>query len=178
MTSEISKIKMLIMDVDGVLTSGDVIYGNDSIEIKVFNIQDGMGVTLARAAGLKVGAITGRESAAVKRRLSELGFDIIIQNCPNKIDGYSRVKAKFNLKDNEIAYIGDDILDIPVMQKVGIPIGVQNSVAEVKAICKFISTRTGGKGAVREIIEWIITKQNKYKQALDIVLSTIQNPDL
>ena len=166
---------MILFDVDGVLTAGDIIYGSNNLEIKIFNIQDGMGITLAKKAGLFVGAITGRHSEAVSRRLTELGFDEIIQDCPDKIAGYNALKEKWHLKDNEIAYVGDDILDLPVLKIVGLPIAVRNSVEEVKKVAKHVSSKTGGNGAVREIIDWILKKQKKYGDAVRIALETIEN---
>ena len=94
------------------------------MEIKMFNIQDGMGITLAKAAGFQVGVITGRKCEAVQRRCSELDFDIILQDCPDKMEGYHAIKQKFGYADDEIAYIGDDIQDLPVLQCVGVPLGV------------------------------------------------------
>ena len=171
----IHQIKMILFDVDGVLTTGDIIYGSNNLEIKTFNIQDGMGITLAKKAGLLVGAITGRTSEAVSRRLTELGFDDIIQDCPKKIVGYNALKEKWNLNDNEIAYVGDDVLDLPVLRMVGLPIAVRNSVKEVKKVAKHVSSKTGGSGAVREIIDWILKKQKKHGDAIRIALETIVN---
>lgn len=171
----IANIKLLLMDVDGVLTNGDVVYGSGQMEIKVFNILDGMGITLAKAAGLRVGVITGRTCEAVKRRCSELKFDIILQGCPNKIEGYQAIKEKYGYTDAEIAYVGDDIQDLPVLQCVGIPIAVCNSVNEVKKHSVFIATKDGGKGAVREIIDWILNCQNSKKDAVENVLKQTRN---
>jgi 3-deoxy-D-manno-octulosonate 8-phosphate phosphatase (KDO 8-P phosphatase) len=173
--SSIAGIKLLLMDVDGVLTKGDIIYGSGQMEIKVFNVQDGMGITLARAAGLQVGVITGRTCEAVQRRCSELGFDIILQDCPDKMEGYRVIKQKFGYTDDEVAYIGDDIQDLPVLQSVGIPLCVGNSVDEVKKLCVFVATQDGGKGAVREIIEWILNCRNSKIDAVKKVLEQTRN---
>lgn len=173
---DVNNIKLLLMDVDGVLTEGDIIYGSSGLELKIFNALDGMGITLARAAGLKVGAITGRECDAVSQRLTELGFDEIIQNCPDKIHGYNACKKKYGLNDSEIAYIGDDIQDLPVLEKAGLPCGVNNSIEEVKNICVYTASLHGGKGAVREIINWILEKQNKKQYAIEKVLKQTKNP--
>ena len=163
------------MDVDGVLTKRDIIYGSGQMEIKVFNVQDGMGITLAKAAGLQVGAITGRTCEAVQRRCSELGFDIILQDCPDKMEGYQAIKQKFGYADDEIAYIGDDIQDLPVLQRVGIPLCVGNGVDEVKKLCVFVATQHGGKGAVREIIDWILDCQDSKIDAVKNVLKQTRN---
>lgn len=163
------------MDVDGVLTNGDIVYGSGQMEIKVFNILDGMGITLAKAAGLQVGVITGRTCEAVQRRCSELGFDIILQDCPDKMEGYQAIKRKFGYADDEIAYIGDDIQDLPVLQRAGISLCVSNSVDEVKKLCVFVATQHGGKGAVREIIDWILNCQNIKVDAVKNVLKQTRN---
>jgi len=174
--SSIANIKLLLMDVDGVLTKGDILYGPRQMEIKVFNIRDGMGITLAKAAGLRVGVITGRKCEAVQRRCSELGFDIILQGCPDKMAGYQAIKQKFGYADDKIAYIGDDIQDLPVLQCVGVPLGVNNSVSEVKKLCIFVATQQGGKGAVREIIDWLLDSQNTKINAIKNVLKQTRNP--
>jgi len=173
--SSFANIKLLLMDVDGVLTNGDIVYGSGQMEIKVFNVQDGMGITLAKAAGLQVGIITGRTCEAVQRRCSELGFDIILQNCPDKMEGYQTIKQKFGYTDDEIAYIGDDIQDLPVLQRVGIPLCVGNGVEEVKKNCVFVATQHGGKGAVREIIDWILNCNNSKTAAVENVLKQTRN---
>jgi len=173
--SSIANIKLLLMDVDGVLTKGDIIYGSGQMEIKVFNIQDGMGITLAKAAGLQVGVITGRTCEAVQRRCSELGFDIILQDCPDKLEGYQAIRRKFGYADDEIAYIGDDIQDLPILRRVGIPLCVGNGVDEVKELCVFVATQHGGKGAVREIVDWILNCQNNKIDAVKNVLKQTRN---
>jgi 3-deoxy-D-manno-octulosonate 8-phosphate phosphatase (KDO 8-P phosphatase) len=173
--SSIADVKLLLMDVDGVLTRGDIIYGSERMEVKIFNVQDGMGITLAKAAGLRVGIITARKCEAVQRRCSELGFDIILQDCPDKLDAYQTIKQKLGYTDAEIAYIGDDIQDLPVLQRVGIPLGVGNSVDEVKKLCAFVAARHGGEGAVRQIINWLLNCQNSRINAVKTVLEQTHN---
>ena len=150
------------MDVDGVLTDGDIIYTSSGEEIKKFNIQDGMGITLARMAGLKTGIVTGRISEMVKRRAEELKFDIISQGNFNKLKPYEEIKNKENLNDEEIAYIGDDILDLCILKRVGFSVAVANARDEVKAACDYVTIADGGKGAVREVIEKILKRQEKF----------------
>jgi len=163
------------MDVDGVMTKGDIIYGSNQVEIKVFNVKDGMGITLAKAAGLRVGVITGRKCEAVQQRCSELGFDIILQNCSDKMGAYQTIKQKLGYTDAEVAYIGDDIQDLPVLQCVGIPLGVSNSIDEIKRLCSFVATRHGGDGAVREIIDWLLNHQNSRTNAIKNILKQTNN---
>ncbi|MBN2425288.1 MAG: HAD-IIIA family hydrolase [Calditrichaceae bacterium] len=161
MKSKLNKIKLVLMDVDGVLTSGKIIYNSDGQEIKEFNVQDGMAITLARMAGLKTGIITGRISEMVKRRAEELQFDIVSQGSFDKLPEYEKIKKELKLKDEEIVYIGDDILDISILKRVGFSACVANARDEVKAICDYVCTAKGGDGGVREIIDIILKRQDK-----------------
>ena len=161
MKSKLVKIKLILMDVDGVLTDGEIIYSSDGSEIKKFHVQDGMGITLARMAGLKTGIITGRISEMVKRRAEELKFDVVSQGSFNKLPQYEQIKQQFNLKDEEIAYIGDDLLDMSILMRVGFSAAVANARDEVKAICDYVTVAQGGQGAVREVIDKILIRQNK-----------------
>lgn len=162
MKSKLLNIKLILMDVDGVLTNGDIIYSSSGEELKKFNIQDGMGITLARMAGLKTGIITGRDSKMVKRRAEELKFDIISQGNFNKLNPYEEIREQENLKDEEIAYIGDDLLDLCILARVGFSVAVANARDEVKAACDYVTIADGGNGAVREVIEKILKRQEKF----------------
>ena len=154
------------MDVDGVLTDGKIIYSSSGEEIKEFNVQDGLGITLARMAGLKAGIITGRISPMVKKRATELKFDVISQGSFDKLPEYEKIKNDLKLKDEEIAYIGDDILDISILKRVGFAVTVANGRDEVKAICDYVTIALGGNGAVREVIDKILQRQNKMDKLL------------
>jgi len=155
------------MDVDGVMTNGEIIYSSSGDELKMFNVQDGMGITLARMAGLKTGIITGRNSELVRRRAEELKIDILSQGSFNKLPEYEKIKVQNDLNDEEIAYIGDDILDISILKKVGLSISVANARDEVKAVCDYVTVAPGGKGAVREAIELILKRQDKFFNLVD-----------
>jgi 3-deoxy-D-manno-octulosonate 8-phosphate phosphatase (KDO 8-P phosphatase) len=167
MKSKLLKIKMILMDVDGVLTDGEIIYTSSGDEIKMFNVQDGMGITLARMAGLKTGIITGRMSKMVKRRAEELKFDIVSQGSFDKLPSYQKIKKESKLSDDEIAYIGDDILDISILKRVGFSAAPSNARDEVKAICDYITIAEGGNGAVREVIDKILKRQNKLNELVE-----------
>jgi len=160
--SKMSKIKMILMDVDGVLTDGSIILGSDRMEIKSFNVQDGLGITLARLGGLKTGIITGRKSEVVARRAKELKFDIVSQGSFNKYPEFLKIKEEFNLSNEEICYIGDDLLDISILQEVGFSAAPANARDEVKAICDYITVAKGGQGAVREVVDKILIRQDKF----------------
>lgn len=152
---------MILMDVDGVLTDGKLYFTSSGDEIKAFDIQDGMGISLARKAGLKTGIITGRSSIMVSRRAEELKYDIVLQGDDNKLGQYEKIKSQFNLTDQQICYIGDDIPDIPVLQKVGFSVAVANARDELKQFCHYITKRDGGHSAVREVIDKILLVQGK-----------------
>jgi len=149
------------MDVDGVLTDGKLYFTSSGEEIKAFDIQDGMGITLARKAGLITGIITGRSSAMVAQRAGELKYDVVMQGEDDKLAQYKKIKAQFNVSDNEICYIGDDIPDIPVLEKVGFSVAVANARDELKQFCDYITERDGGHSAVREVIDKILLSQGK-----------------
>jgi len=150
------KIKLLIMDVDGVLTDGRIIYGSDGTEFKSFHVRDGHAMKLANRAGLKMAIITGRDSEIVTRRGEELEVDFIYQKVFNKLEVYEKILQENNLKDEEIAFIGDDIVDLPVMRRVGLSIAVEDAVEELKQESLLITKNPGGRGAVREVIEYIL----------------------
>ncbi len=153
---------MILMDVDGVLTDGSIVFGSDSLEIKSFNVQDGLGITLARLGGLKTGIITGRKSKVVERRGKELKFDVISQGSFNKYPEFQKIKEEFTLSNEEICYIGDDLLDISILREVGFSVAPANARDEVKAICDYVTIAEGGHGAVREVVDKILIRQNKF----------------
>lgn len=153
-------IKLLISDVDGVWTDGSFYKGSDGLEFKKFSVHDGVGVAMARAAELKVALISGRYSDATKFRADELKIKDVYNGGLNKIPAYEDLKKKYHLEDFEIAYLGDDLIDIPVMNLVGFPIAVSNAIKEVKDISVYTTETCGGEGAFREVVDWIISGQN------------------
>jgi 3-deoxy-D-manno-octulosonate 8-phosphate phosphatase (KDO 8-P phosphatase) len=165
------KIRMLLLDVDGVMTDGGILLGSGSLELKKFNAHDGMGIALAKAAGLLIGILTGRDSEAVRRRVRELEIDEIQQGTIDKEKGYEAVLKKYGLRDEEIAYIGDDLLDIPILRRAGLPICVADGVEEAKKVSYYVTQKKGGEGAVREAVERILTGRGKKKEAILSLLS-------
>ncbi len=161
MKEKLLQIKMILMDVDGVLTSGSIIYSSSGEELKEFNIHDGMGITLCHKAGIKTGIITARESKMVLRRAEELKYDFISQNSSDKLKNYNEARKKFDLIDQEICYIGDDFTDAAILKQVGFSVAVANARDEVKAVCDYVTDLPGGKGAVREVIDKILKAQKK-----------------
>lgn len=153
------KVRLLIFDVDGVLTGGHIIFGQDGEALKAFHCQDGMGISLAHKAGLKTAIITGRQSEIVRRRGAELKIGDVYQGAMDKVIALQELMVRHDLTVDQIAYVGDDINDLPVMVQVGLPCAVANAVPEVLAVAKYSSTRQGGNGAVRDIIEYILKSQ-------------------
>ena len=166
MNPKIKKIKMIISDVDGVWTDGSFYKGTDGQEFKKFNINDGVGVAMARAAGFKIALISGRYSPATEYRAKELNIEDVYNGGLNKIPAYEELKNKYNLIDSEIAYVGDDLIDISVMEKVGAPIAVSNAIINVKEISTYITKTAGGYGAFRESVSWIIDQQGRMSDVL------------
>ena len=166
-------IKLIISDVDGVLTDGTIYVGIDGIELKKFNVLDGAGVAIARAANLKIALISGRYSLATERRAKELDIRDVYNGSLNKIPAYNELKTKYSLGDANIAYIGDDLIDLPVMEKVALPIAVANAMYEVKKASKYVTTIPGGKGAFREAVSWILKGQDREELVYNIMKEEI-----
>ncbi len=157
------KIRLLLLDVDGVLTDGSIILGESNQEAKIFNIKDGLGIKLAQAGGIEIGIITGRTSEAVSRRAAELSIKILYQGQPDKLNAYDQIKNELGLSDDQIAFIGDDLNDLKLIQKAGFGCTVKDACDEVKAKAEYITNHSGGKGAVREIVEVILKHQGKWE---------------
>jgi 3-deoxy-D-manno-octulosonate 8-phosphate phosphatase (KDO 8-P phosphatase) len=154
--SKASKVKLLLLDVDGVLTDGGIYIDDRGLETKRFDVRDGQGITLLQRAGVRVGLITGRFSRVVRFRARELGIDIVHQRVADKARIYETIKRKARLQDHEIAYIGDDFGDLPVLRRVGLAITVQDSWAAIKPEVDYVTRAKGGHGAVREAAELLL----------------------
>jgi len=161
------RIKLILMDADGVLTEGKVTYGDGNLELKSFDVKDGTGIELARMAGIKTGVISGRKSAALHRRANELGMEEIHQSVINKAELYKEILKRYSLWDEEVAFIGDDILDLPILLQVGLSAAVADAHPEVKKRVDLVTTSPGGRGAVREFIELILRAQKRWKDMLE-----------
>lgn len=155
MTLDYQNVKLLVLDVDGVLTDGSISYTDDGKEIKTFNAKDGQGIAMLTKLGIKVAIITARTSSIVQKRANDLGIQYVFQGAKNKLEKLEYLKATLNLTDDEIAYMGDDLPDIPVLNVVGIKACPNDAVDEVKRICNFKATKNGGRGAVRELTDLI-----------------------
>jgi 3-deoxy-D-manno-octulosonate 8-phosphate phosphatase (KDO 8-P phosphatase) len=159
-------IKLLLLDVDGVLTDGGIFIDDRGVETKRFDVRDGQGITLLRRAGIEVGFITGRSSESVRRRARELGVKLLYQRVRVKIDVYERIKRNTGLADAQIAYIGDDLMDAAIMTHAGLAIAVNDSWSGVKPLAHYVTRRRGGRGAVREVCELLLDAQHLFDGAL------------
>lgn len=160
---------MLISDVDGVWTDGSFYKGPDSFELKKFSVFDGVGMAMARTADLRIALISGRFSPATESRAKELKIKDVYNGTLNKIPAYEELKKKYELDDSSIAYLGDDWIDIPVMNRVAVPIAVENASLEVKNIAIHITKTSGGNGAFREAVEWIIDQQGRKEEIIEMM---------
>lgn len=159
-------IKLFLSDIDGVLTDGKLYYTKNGEEIKAFNVLDGLGIKLLQNANIKFGVISGRHSEALINRLKELKIDIIYTGNHNKLDIYNKIKEDFALEDMEICYMGDDLVDIPILKRVGLSFAPSNAHDYVKGFCKYITKRKGGDGALREAIEHVLDLTGKLSHIL------------
>jgi 3-deoxy-D-manno-octulosonate 8-phosphate phosphatase (KDO 8-P phosphatase) len=161
---KIKQIKFLILDVDGVLTDGKILYNDRGEEIKAFDVRDGHGLKLLMRSGTEVALITGRESKVVLHRARDLGIKLVYQNVTNKIEVYEKILRGKKLEDKNVGFIGDDLVDIPVLRRVGFSATVRDAIPEVKEIVDYVTSRKGGDGAVREICELLLKVQNKWNE--------------
>jgi 3-deoxy-D-manno-octulosonate 8-phosphate phosphatase (KDO 8-P phosphatase) len=161
------KIRLLALDVDGVLTNGDIIFDCQGNELKVFNVRDGHGIKMLQRAGIRVAIITGRSSIAVSRRASELGITDVYQGSNSKLTGYGKLLKKYSLTDSEVAYVGDDIVDIPLLKRVGLPVVVADATGEARKHAVLITRNRGGNGAVREVTDLLVKAAGKWKELVN-----------
>lgn len=159
------------MDVDGTMTEGGVTLlsqpDGSALEIKTFDAHDGQGLTLAHTAGLRTGCITGRQSAALLRRAHEMKMDFIYMKQPLKMPAYEEIVAKAGVSDLAVAYVGDDLPDIPLMRRVGLAVAVGDAVAEVKQAAHYTTKAVAGHGAVREAVELILKSKGIWRDLID-----------
>jgi 3-deoxy-D-manno-octulosonate 8-phosphate phosphatase (KDO 8-P phosphatase) len=161
------KIKLLILDCDGVLTDGRIIMLTDSDETKAFDVKDGHGIVMAQRAGLRIAIISGRKSSVVRARATELGVTHLYEMAWVKTEPYEKVLAEEGLTDEEVCYVGDDVVDIPLLRRAGLGVAVADAVEETKKHSHIVTERGGGRGAVREVIEFILKAQDKWDEAMD-----------
>ena len=175
------KVKLIIADVDGVLTDGAIYKGGNEITYKSFNnfelkkycVLDGAGVALARLLNFHIAIISGRKSTATEIRANELNITDVYNGTLNKMKPYNELKLKYNLSDENCAFIGDDIIDISLMEKVGVPIAVSNAYHLVKNKAIYTTSLSGGFGAFREAIDWIAICQGRYEEGIHLMIDSL-----
>jgi len=150
------RVEFLLLDVDGVMTDGTIYIDADGRETKAFNIYDGSGIHMVRKAGVRVGIITGRQSAIVDFRAQELGIEEVHQRVLDKIKVYDELLRKYDLQDFQMAYIGDDVIDLPILERAGLSVAVPNAHPEVKGRVDWVTQKEGGSGAVREVTDLLL----------------------
>jgi 3-deoxy-D-manno-octulosonate 8-phosphate phosphatase (KDO 8-P phosphatase) len=160
MAVDLNRIKLLLLDVDGVMTDGRIIYLNDGGEAKAFDVKDGHGLKLIQRAGIKVGIITGRQSDIVARRAAELGIELVYQGAKDKMQPFMEILEKLGLKASEVAYVGDDLVDLPVMRLVGFSATVADASDDIKPYVDLVTSRPGGRGAVREVCDLLLKQSS------------------
>jgi 3-deoxy-D-manno-octulosonate 8-phosphate phosphatase (KDO 8-P phosphatase) len=160
-------IRMIMMDVDGVLTDGRILFSSDGVEIEAFHVRDGVGLRAAQRAGLVTALLTGRVSPAVARRAKELGISEIHQGIPDKVETYEVLLRRYGLSDEAIAYVGDDLNDLPLLARAGFSAAPGDAADEVKARVAYVTAHGGGRGAVREVIELILKAQGKWEEVIE-----------
>lgn len=156
MQKKLVAIKLLLLDVDGVMTDGRIIYDQQGNELKAFDVKDGHGLKMLQRAGVRVGIITGRSSAVVSRRAQELGIDILYQGAKVKLDPYLEILKQTGLQDDQVAYMGDDLVDLPVLRRVGFSATVADAVPQLAQLVDYVTERNGGRGAVREVCDLLL----------------------
>jgi 3-deoxy-D-manno-octulosonate 8-phosphate phosphatase (KDO 8-P phosphatase) len=161
-----SKIKLLLFDVDGVLTDGKILLHADGSESKQFDIKDGTGIIWAQRAGLTVGLLSARTSAATGQRAAQLGITLVHQGVASKLESYEQIVDSLLLEDEQVAYMGDDVLDLPVLVRVGLATAPADAVEDVRSRVDWISSAKGGQGAARDLIEVILRAQGRWDAIL------------
>lgn len=164
--SKLHPVKLLLLDVDGVLTGGQIIYSGGNVETKIFNVKDGLGIRMLQEAGIDVGIVSGRKSDALIQRCQDLHISIIYDGTKDKGAVMNQILLQQGLDAHEVAFMGDDLPDISLMKKVGVCIAVNDAHELVKKTADIITTRNGGEGAVREICEMILEAKNLLEKTI------------
>ena len=164
--NKIKKIKILLLDVDGVLTDGRIIYDSRGRDSKFFDVHDGMGVYLLNQSGIPTVLITAKGSRAIKPRAKDMRIDIVFEDVSPKTSVLGKILNKYKVTPEELCFVGDDLVDLCLMKKVGLAVAVANGCPEVKKNAAYVTSKKGGRGAVREVAELILKTQGKWEEAL------------
>jgi len=168
--NKLKRIKLLLLDVDGVLTDGSIIYNDNGAETKIFNVKDGLGIRLLMEAGIKVGIVTGRSSKTLYHRCKNLGISLIFDGVHEKTSVLELISEQTGLQAEEIAFVGDDLLDLPLLKKVGFSIAVADAHETIIENVDMVTSKKGGDGAVREVCEAILKAQGFWNKILESFL--------
>ena len=163
MNDRLKKIKLLLLDIDGVMTDGRIIFDSNGIESKFFNVKDGHGIKMVQRGGIEVGIVSGRRSQVVANRAAELGIARVFQGSLDKLTPYQEILADTGLDDSQVAFMGDDIIDIPVLRRVGFAAAPADAVEEVLPHAHFVAKNRGGWGAVREVCDLLLKAQGSWE---------------
>jgi 3-deoxy-D-manno-octulosonate 8-phosphate phosphatase (KDO 8-P phosphatase) len=166
------KVELLILDVDGVLTKGEIIYDDKGRELKIFNVKDGLGIFLLRKAGIKTIFLTAKDSPVVRRRAKDMNVEEVIGGVLPKEGVLSDIKKKYKIKEENICFMGDDLIDLGLMKKVGVGVAVNDAPYAVKKAAIYITEKKGGEGAVREVVDLVIKAKNLEEE----IYKFIKNP--
>ena len=164
---KLKKIRLLLLDVDGVLTAGEIIYNDTGDQLKVFNVKDGLGIRMLKAAGIQIGIITGRTGGALQHRCANLGIDLVFDGIRDKVKALETIATQTQIEPEQMAFVGDDLPDLAVMKNVGLAIAVADAVELVRQSAHITTTRPGGQGAVREVCETILQAQGHWQSVLE-----------
>ena len=167
MIKKAQKVRLLVLDVDGVLTDGKTIYSDKGGESKSFNVKDGLGIKMLIQGGIKVAIISGRKSRAVEYRANDLGIQEVYQGIKDKVAVFDQILKRNKISPEETGFMGDDLIDLPLLCRVGFAVGVSNAVKEVKKAVDYVTRLPGGKGAVREVCELLLKSQKKWKRCVE-----------
>jgi 3-deoxy-D-manno-octulosonate 8-phosphate phosphatase (KDO 8-P phosphatase) len=173
-TDRAARVRLILFDVDGVLTDGKVLLHADGSESKVFDIKDGTGIVWALKLGLTVGLLSARSSAATAQRAAQLGITLVHQGVHSKLETFEQIADSLMLEEDEVAYMGDDILDLPVLLRVGLAAAPADAAADVRSRVHWVAAANGGAGAARELIELIVRAQGRWDVLLSSYLSAPQ----
>lgn len=176
LADRLARVRLLVFDADGVLTPGNLIYGPDGEALKEFHSHDGLGLVMARAAGMKLAVLTGRNSEIVARRCTELRFDVIKLGRFDKVAALAEILAETACGTADALYMGDDLIDLPAMAAVGSPVAVPAAPLEVRERSCYVTEATGGRGAVREVIDLVLKSSGLYTLALERLLDKAWQP--
>jgi 3-deoxy-D-manno-octulosonate 8-phosphate phosphatase (KDO 8-P phosphatase) len=165
--NRLKQIRLVLLDVDGVLTSGAIIYSDSGEQIKIFDVKDGLGIRLLKEAGIKVGIITGRRGKALQHRCDNLGIELIFDGIRNKAEALNDIQTETGIPIEAMAFVGDDLPDLPAMKKVGLAVAVGDAVSLVREQAHMVTHAGGGKGAVREVSEAILKAQGLWDDLIE-----------